>query len=60
MDLFSHVDGSLRDIIRQTLSTIFKTDVRDNVISQSNSRSFDMKPLGLFGGKSFTVLQLSI
>ena len=56
MDLYSHIDGSFRDIIRQMVSSIFRTDIRENVLNQSSSRSLVSKPLGLFGGKTFFVL----
>ena len=56
MDLYSHIDGSFRDIIRQMVSSIFRTDIRENVLNQSSSRSLVSKPLGLFGGKTLSCI----
>ena len=60
MDLYSHIDGSFREIIRQMVSSIFRTDIRESVLNQSSSKSLDRKPLGLFGGKTFFVCIINL
>ena len=50
-DLYSHVDAGFRDLIRDRLASIFKKDIKIDVIGHSSSRALkDEKSLGLLGG----------
>ena len=49
-DLYSHVDACLRDLVRDKMASLFKTDVKADLLSQSSSRKLTEKATGLFGG----------
>ena len=49
-DLYSHCDGSLRELIRKKVASLFKQDVKSDVLLQSSNKKLDEKPSGLFGG----------
>jgi len=51
LDLYSHVDGMLRDLTRNKVASLFNTDVRNDLLEQSSSSKLMDKPGGLFGGK---------
>ena len=52
LDLYSHVDGSLRDLVRDKLASLFKADVKADLLLHSSSKKLTDKPQGLFGGDS--------
>ena len=52
MDLYSHVDGSLRDLIRNKVASLFKGDIKSDLLIHSSSQKISGKPQGLFGGDS--------
>ena len=52
LDLYSHVDGSLRDLVRDKLASLFKADVKADLLLHSSSKNLTGKPQGLFGGDS--------
>ena len=49
-DLYSHADASFRDLIREKLASLFKPDVKTDVVKKTSSRQLTEKPSGLFGG----------
>ena len=49
-DLYSHCDGSLRELIRKKVASLFKQDVKSDVLLQSSNKKLTEKPSGLFGG----------
>lgn len=49
-DLYSHCDGSLRELLRLKMASLFKRDVKTDIIHQSSHKKLDGKPSGLFGG----------
>lgn len=50
LDMYSHVDSMLRDLTRDKVASLFRTDVRTDLLEQSSSRNMKDKPEGLFGG----------
>ena len=51
LDLYSHVDSMFRDLTRNKVASLFKADVRTDLLKQSSSGNLMDKPEGLFGGK---------
>ena len=49
-DLYSHCDGSLRELLREKMASLFKRDVKTDVLKQSSHKNLNEKPNGLFGG----------
>ena len=49
-DLYSHCDGSLRELLREKMASLFKRDVKSDVLKQSSHKNLNEKPNGLFGG----------
>ena len=50
-DLYSHVDASFRELIREKVSSLFKPDIKADVMMKTSSKKMkDEKPKGLFGG----------
>ena len=49
--LYSHCDSSFRELLRDRLASVFKKDVKTEVLDQSSSRSLkDEIPRGVLGG----------
>ena len=56
LDLYSHADGLIRDLLRDKLASLFKLDVKSEVIKDSDSKTLAKKketPKGIFGGITF-------
>ena len=56
LDLYSHVDGLFRDLLRDKLASLFKVDIKSEVIKDSDSKTLAKKkatPKGIFGGIPF-------
>ena len=51
-NLYSHVDGGLRELVRDRVASLFRADIKTDVLSKTRSRDND-KPSGLFGGRIF-------
>ena len=50
-DLYSNVDAGFRELIRDRFASVFRKDIKIDVIGQSSSRTLkDEKSLGLLGG----------
>ena len=49
-DLYSHVDAGIRDLLRDKLASLFKNDVKSDLLTQSSSKKLTEKATGLFGG----------
>ena len=49
-DLYSHVDASLREVIREKMSSLFRSHVKSDVLRQTSSKQLSDKPSGFFGG----------
>ena len=49
-DLYSHVDASLREVIREKMSSLFRSHIKSDVLSQTTSKQLSEKPSGFFGG----------
>ena len=54
-DLYSHCDGSLREVIREKVASLFKKDVKSDVLLQSSNKKLSDKPSGLFGGSFHSI-----
>ena len=50
-DIYSHTDGTFRDLIRTRVANIFKLDVKTDVLAQTSHRNLSEKPSGLLGGQ---------
>ena len=48
-DLFSHVNASMKELMRARLASLFKNDVRDEILSMI--RKADKSSNGIFGGR---------
>ena len=60
-DLYSNVDAGFREMYRDGLGSLFKKDIKIDVIGQSSSKALkDEKSQGLFGGQilciQFTII----
>ena len=51
-DLFSHVNASMKELLRAKLASLFKADVRDEILL--SLKKADKTSNGIFGGISFT------
>ena len=49
-DLYSHMDASLREVIREKMSSLFRSHVKSDVLRQTSSKQLSDKPSGFFGG----------
>ena len=49
-DMYSHVDACIRDLLRDKLASLFKNDVKSDLLTQSSSKKLTEKATGLFGG----------
>ena len=50
-DLLSHIDATLRELIRDKVASLFKKDIKSEVLSQSSSRkNKEENNVGYFGG----------
>ena len=61
-DLLSHIDATLRELIRDKVASLFKKDIKSEVLSQSQSSSKKNKEennVGYFGGDKKMKLVLS-
>ena len=57
--MYSHCDSSLRDLMRDKLASLFKSDIKEEVVGQSSSKNLrDELPRGVFGGKQRFSLNL--
>ena len=55
--LYGHADAGLRELIRERLANLFKSDLRTEILSASSSKKREEEdkedPKGLFGGVLF-------
>ena len=53
MDLYGHVDASIRELLRSKMANLFKSEFRPEVLGKNKSSSSRKKekPLGLLGGE---------
>ena len=53
-DMYSHADAGVRELQRERMATLFKTNIRDDILSESSSKKKEEEnkkdPEGLFGG----------
>ena len=50
-DLLSHIDATLRELIRDKVASLFKKDIKSEILSQSSSKkNKDANQIGYFGG----------
>ena len=49
-DLYSHVDASLRDVIREKMASLFRSHVKSDVLRETSTKQLSEKASGLFGG----------
>ena len=59
-DLLSHTDSTFRELLRDKFGSLFKRDIKLEVIGQSSSKKLGETPRGLFGGQSPYSLKLSV
>ena len=57
-DLYSHCDGSIRELIREKMASIFKKDVKTDVLLNSSNKKLKEKPGGLFGGWCYSIIDM--
>ena len=54
VDMYSHADAGVRELQRERMATLFKTNIRDDILSESSSKKKEEEnkkdPEGLFGG----------
>ena len=50
LDLYSHVDACLRDMLRDKMASLFRQNIKSDVLAQSSSKKLKNRPDGLFGG----------
>ena len=63
LDLYSHADGLIRDLLRDKLASLFKLDIKSEVIKDSDSKTLAKKketPKGIFGGIFFSSISFSL
>ena len=53
-DLYSHVDASLREVLREKMASLFRSHVKSDVLQQTSSKQLTEKPGGLFAGVSLS------
>ena len=59
-DLLSHIDATLRELIRDKVASLFKKDIKSEVLSQSSSKkNKEENNVGYFGGDKKMKLVLS-
>ena len=51
-NLLSHTDSTFRELLRNKFGSLFKRDIKAEVIGQSSSKKLGETPRGLFGGQS--------
>ena len=49
-DVYSHVDASFRDLLRDRMASIFKSHVKTEILDKSKPMKLKNKPTALFGG----------
>ena len=50
-DLLSHTDGSFRELVRNKSASLFRKDVRSELLDQTSSKKMkDQKSSGILGG----------
>ena len=49
-DLYSHVDASLREVLREKMASLFRSHIKSDILKQTSSKHLAGKPGGLFGG----------
>ena len=53
-DLYSHADAGVRELQRERMATLFKSNIRDDILNESSSKKKEDEhkkdPEGLFGG----------
>ena len=59
-DLYSHVDASLREVIREKMASLFRSHVKSDVLKQTSSKQMADKPSGFFGGVCLRVSSVSV
>ena len=56
-DLYSNADAGLRELIRERLANLFKSNIRSEILSASSTKKREeddkKEPMGLFGGVLF-------
>ena len=59
LDLYSHADGLIRDLLRDKLASLFKVDIKSEVIKDSDSKTLAKNKetsKGIFGGIFFLLI----
>ena len=59
LDLYSHADGLIRELLRDKLASLFKVDIKSEVIKGSDSKTLAKKKetsKGIFGGIYYLLL----
>ena len=54
-DLYSHVDASLREVLREKMASLFRSHVKSDVLRQTSAKQLTGKPDGLFAGVCLNV-----
>ena len=56
-NLYGHVDGSFRDLIRNRVASLFRSDIKADVLELTSSKKMkDEKATGYFGGSFYLFL----
>ena len=50
-NLYSHVDGQMRELVRDRVASLFRSDIKNDVLNKTKPKELNEKPSGLFGGK---------
>ena len=59
LDLYSHADGLIRELLRDKLASLFKLDIKSDVIKDSDPKALAKRKetsKGIFGGISISLL----
>ena len=55
-NLYGHVDGSFRDLIRNRVASLFRSDIKADVLELTSSKKMkDEKATGYFGGSLYLI-----
>ena len=56
--MYSHCDSSFRELMRDKLASLFRKEIKEEVIGQSSSKKMkDEAPRGVFGGDKVFVIK---
>ena len=51
IDLYSHCDAAFRDLLRESVATVFKAPIKAEILKKSSAKKLKDKPKGLYGGE---------